>query len=877
MVELRCVAMKPVRILISFFIVCSITLPAAYSQDVSTEGTDFWVSFMGNGFKTNDNGGDPYLKTEILISSLQDCSGTVSNPNTGWSTPFTIEANGLVFIDIPEEVAYMSCDDFRLPLDKSLHIVTDQPVSVYCANAARYSFDASYVLPTPALADDYIIQTYDQSSTTDDHTSAFLIIAVDEGETIVDITPTVKTLDNKPANQTFSITLQQGQVYQVRSHHTYSFISAPSRDLSGSRVTAHDCKKIAVFNGSNLTQVPTNGNDSDCIFEQAMPLQSWGKQFVVTASLGRQYKDYVKITSASNNNEIIVNGQHYATLNANESKSFKMQETSYYIETSSRCAVYLYNHSKDGSANSSYGLGAPSMVWIAPIEQRINELAFNTFNDEDPEHVSVDKHYVNIIVESDDIDNVILDGNPISANLFNSVAGTSDYMFYQQEISHGAHHLSCEGGFNAHVYGFGNATGYAYMIGSKAADLSTSIMVNEETVNLYDTIADCTMEDITFLADVNLSNYELIWDFGDGTTSNDNPATHQYENNGLYEASLTVTTDAPPCGGASASNATFFYVNSQLVPNQTQDTAICFKGPDTYVDAMHGFSVHYDRPGVYHDTDTIINENGCESYVTLNLTVSDLNDLDSEPITGQCDYYDWRGHHYTVSGHYTDTVASESECYSVYHLDLDLVYSPKPKIHCATPHAVVFNDTIAVITNTEFFSFQYDFSIEDTLGHIDNWEFYDWHISKPSWTAEPFEKDDEPDKHFCRVYVAEPSNEKVELSCTVYNHCVEDSITCSFFLKSSFFGLDEQETAPADFSIVPNPNNGDMELRFENLMGKVNVKVYDLHGILVDEIETYNGPGTNTLHYAFEKASPGIYFFVSTAKEGTIAKKVIIK
>ena len=563
--------MKTRKSSIFLLLVLALIGPKTFSQDITTEGTDFWVSFIGNGFDDNNNGGSPYLKIQVLISSLYDCTGVISNPNSEWSESFTIEANGLKFIDIPREQAYMECNENPSPKNRGLHIITDQPVSVYCANTARYSFDASYVLPTPALADDYIIQTYDQSIEMGEHTSSFLVIAVEEGATIVDITPTVRTLDGKPAGQTFSITLQQGQVYQVRSNRT-SLTS--SRDLSGSRVTAHDCKKIAVFNGNTLTMVPADGgNDSDCIFEQAMPVQAWGKQFVVTASLGRVNKDYVKIISATNNNEIKVNGQPYTTLSANEFTSFRMPETSYFIEATSRCAVYLYNPSQD----NQYGQGAPSMVWIAPIEQRINELTFNTFNDLDPGHVSVNRHYINIIVKSSDANNVFLDGNPIPENQFDAVAGNNSYRFYRQEISHGAHHLSCEGGFNAHVYGFGQATGYAYMVGSKAADLTTSITVNEEVVNTYDTVTNCVSRDITFEADINFIDYNLMWDFGDGTTSSDNPATHQYEDNGLFEATLTVTTPEPPCGGTSTTNTSYFYINLDSDPDQEIYDTVCFQ------------------------------------------------------------------------------------------------------------------------------------------------------------------------------------------------------------------------------------------------------------------------------------------------------------
>ena len=72
-------------------------------------------------------------------------------------------------------------------------------------------------------------------------------------------------------------------------------------------------------------------------------------------------------------------------------------------------------------------------------------------------------------------------------------------------------------------------------------------------------------------------------------------------------------------------------------------------------------------------------------------------------------------------------------------------------------------------------------------------------------------------------------------------------------------------------------NQGDMELRFENLSGKTSVKVYDMRGTLIDVIDTYNNLYSNTLHYSLKPIPSGIYYFVATAKEGTIAKKVIIE
>jgi len=49
-----------------------------------------------------------------------------------------------------------------------------------------------------------------------------------------------------------------------------------------------------------------------------------------------------------------------------------------------------------------------------------------------------------------------------------------------------------------------------------------------------------------------------------------------------------------------------------------------------------------------------------------------------------------------------------------------------------------------------------------------------------------------------------------------------------------------------------------------------------MKGTLIDQFETYNN-GSGTYDYNMKVKSDGIYFFVATNKEGTIAKKVIIQ
>ena len=508
--------MKLFRYFVIVILISCFGLPTAVAQNTSTQGKEFWLSFMHNGFKDHDLGG--WVINQVLISAKRDCSGSISNPLTGWSTDFTVRANNITTVEIPETQGYHNGSLYETIAQKGLKVESSDTISVYCTNIAHVSFDASFVLPVESLGDEYYIQSYDQSrdgSTNayvyNNETSALLIVAT-EDNTEIEITPTCSTLGGRPANESFTITMNAGETYHLRSVRT-----GAQRDLSGTHILASDCKHIAVFNGNTVTCIPINqGNGYDHVFEQAMPLRSWGKKFVVTSSRNRN-RDFIKITSSANNNIITMNGEPLVTLRARESYTFDMDEAegSCFLEATHPCAVYLYNNS---SYDQNYlgGFGDPSMVWIAPVEQRINDVTFSTF---DHPNINIDTHSVNIIVNTEDIANVYLDGQQISPLIFHRVNGNNNYSYARMDISHGVHRITCDNGFNAHVYGFGDAKGYAYLVGSNAKDLSSHLTINNETFLPNETFDYCVDQQITFHADVNFTEYNLLWDFGDGTTS----------------------------------------------------------------------------------------------------------------------------------------------------------------------------------------------------------------------------------------------------------------------------------------------------------------------------------------------------------------------
>ena len=293
------------------------------------------------------------------------------------------------------------------------------------------------------------------------------------------------------------------------------------------------------------------------------------------------------------------------------------------------------------------------------------------------------------------------------------------------------------------------------------------------------------------------------------------------------------------------------------------------------------FGQQLSDEGVYpHTLQTI---HGCDSLITLYLDIND-HDETINPVEEYCDefYWDPEGHEiidtdhegstYTESGVYHRIYKNQQGCDSIVTMNLRFEYTPNP-----TPIYPLDPDNTAphwVGTATEFQINTYEFHLWDTNPRC-YWDTVTWTCDEaPNWVYEPF-----GDKgKCCKVYVLNRVEDTIWLKAHAFNRCAPDQgIEQKYWLLCSFYGVEEMGNSLADFSVVPNPNNGQMTLNFEYLTGKTNVKVYDMKGTLIDQFETYNNVGPNSHVYQMKNPVDGVYFFVATSKEGTVAKKVIIK
>ncbi len=481
----------------------------------STEGKRFWVSFMKN---YRD---DPVLS--LLISSQNSCSGLITNPNTGWSFPFSVEANQTTQVFVPNDQAY--CSEAGQVSNYGLLVTSTENISLYASNFEDYTYDVTNILPETALSDEYVAQAYTPLKNTE-----FLIVATADS-TAVEIVPACMTSDNHTAYVPYTVVLNQGQTYQVLSK-----FNSNGGDLSGSVVRSTDINKpIALFNGNVCANVPVGNRWCDHVVEQAFGIRFWGRNFVVTNTVGLPY-DRVKVTASADNTKLYKDGVTIALINAHQSFEFELAatDTVCYLEASNACAAYLYMAGGELNPGDSYR-GDPSMVWLSPLEQRIQEITFATFNSP-----NITNHNVNIVAPTASVETVMFDGEDISAQ-FHPVAANPMFSYARLDIPNGTHTLNSWGGVVAHVYGTGHCETYAYSVGSKAAVLSEQMFVNQILSSEMESNEFCTYEPINFDAVINYQCDSVLWNFGDGSENfSGYHFTHYYTQPGTYPVSMTV-------------------------------------------------------------------------------------------------------------------------------------------------------------------------------------------------------------------------------------------------------------------------------------------------------------------------------------------------
>ncbi|HYF30593.1 MAG TPA: PKD domain-containing protein [Chitinophagaceae bacterium] len=484
----------------------AVAASSVYSQDFSNKGKEFWIGY-GNHVRMYQGNSQQMV---LYITSDVNTTGTVEIPGIPWSTSFSVTANQITTINIPQ-AARLDSEGLS---NMGIHVVAQRPVVVYGHIYNSAVSGATLCLPVTTLGREYVSINYTQVSNEGDSYSYFFIIAT-EDNTTVEITPKAPTLNGWSANTTYTVTLNKGQIYQVLS----------TVDLTGSNIKSvtgagGGCKRIAVFCGSGKISIgcPTPSS-SDNLFQQVYPTSTWGKKYITVSSHNNSngdHRNFYRIIKSTPSAIVNLDGSFipdaafvgglYYTFNGTGTHSISSDEPI-------QVAQYFTTQGCSGNPVP----GDPEMIYLNPIEQTISNVTLFS-----SPFFQIDYHGLNVVVKtsgatSTALSSMKLDGSNIG-HLFSVVPGEPEYSYAKIQVSPGTHNLTGDSGFNAIAFGFGNAESYGYSAGTNLKDLYQFITVQNDysTVNFP---AGCKNTPLRFAMTLPYQATQIKWVFGTALNS----------------------------------------------------------------------------------------------------------------------------------------------------------------------------------------------------------------------------------------------------------------------------------------------------------------------------------------------------------------------
>ena len=649
-------------------------------QNMSTIGNDYWLCFLNNN-STLYTG----TKHRIFVSSANNCSVTVSNPRTGWSTTQNVTVGAVTTIEVPME----QCENTQseVVVDKGIHVTSTGMISVYSSTLSTATYEAANILPTSTLRDDYVLLTYPA----DRYGCVFAIVAT-EDNTTVDIVLTSPTYNGASAGDTLTVNLQYaGQVYQVfQQYENSSYPMNNFRDITGTRVHSRNCKPIAVFNGDVCVYIPyfITGQTCDLVYEQCIPPEYWGRKYIVPFLPFNSYDghpNYVRVTALYDSTLVTRNNGESVLVNAGESYDFQIIRNNTtvadVVDASLPVSVNLYFASSDNTN------GDPSMLNISPIEQRVDNVTFVCRSTQNTQN-----HKVNVILRTDERHLFRLDGSAHSDE-FSVVTEDITYSSAIFNLSAGSHTMSMNGGsgFVGHVFGIGRRESYAYSVGSRLYSMTNTLYVNDVQVRQSDTVMGCKGDTLAFKVKHDSNINYVVWNI-DGTFLVGDSVNYTFPTLGTREVVAYLSRTEPTCFSTDDTLRTFVNIHGQ--DTTMMDTAVC-----NFPFVWFG--------NQYTESDTLEhhlqNTFGCDSLLLLNIELTDEGKDTTILDTVVCNLpFIWFDNQYTESDTLEHHLLNAIGCDSLLLMNLVVGENDTVRIRvdgCDSANCFdnyYYNDTLAV-------------------------------------------------------------------------------------------------------------------------------------------------------------------------------------
>lgn len=332
----------------------------------------------------------------------------------------------------------------------------------------------------------------------------------------------------------------------------------------------------------------------------------------------------------------------------------------------------------------------------------------------------------------------------------------------------------------------------------------------------------------------------VIWDFGDGTTSSTSCPIHEFMASGDFTVTMTAGLD----------NCTDTACQIVHIPEGTRvDTLVCdaFVWNDTI---LHESGVH---PLIYDTGD------GCDSLVEVHLTVVN-SDVYQHDVSA-CDQYAWNDSLYLLPGSYTQSFPNTQGCDSTVTLDIDMNYTPLFDIQ----------GEHYVIGGSEWGFTEYTYSV--ILGHpLCRIDSVTCSVDNPNMSVQPSA---DGTGIQLRVFTLLAATDSVALNVTLHNRCGKEERT--FWIHTTGYGTGEHPDGRHALSVFPNPNMGALSLRLTGFQEAVAVEVFNASGLKVLDLVTELDQDNASLQLDCSRLPDGVYSLRVRDDVAVITRKIVIK
>jgi len=501
------------------------------TERLNYAGKDFWLT-LRRTLGTERNA--------VLISGKYNANITFSYPTPGLTRTYTLTANSLLRLRLNaaelNDIAGRA-QPFETVSSKYLHVTSDTPIVIQFVMDLSASGEGLLLFPSDKQNpgnDFYLNAPVSVSVGWPAGLGAFSIISRCDS-VILEITLKVNTVRH-PANIPFQVTLNRGNNFILGC-------GVQNRDLSGTRVrvlNASCCNPINIFLTDNLYSlwpIPID-NDSfggccaDQAIEQILPVNTWDTLYPVVNFSNNPF-NLIKIISASNNNQIYLDGNFIRMLNAGDGYDTIINIP---VVISSSAPISITEHMMSQSVirprvppgpTPIDSMTDPASLWVLSLRDGLREAFIR------PVYESSRFNSITLISKAANINTVLLDNINQAAN-FVPFPNNADYMYAIIRVDTIAvHHLLSKDKILAYVIS-------AYIQGSAVypvGDVNPSDFVQAPLQSPHpDTVAACVNDTIRLTLTAPPAD-RYLWSTGSTTRQITVTDTGQYYVHSFYNDS----------------------------------------------------------------------------------------------------------------------------------------------------------------------------------------------------------------------------------------------------------------------------------------------------------------------------------------------------